>query len=56
MLAEGGALDLDELRAWCKERLATYKAPSLLRVVDDLPRNALGKVTKPPIVDSLRTG
>ncbi len=46
---EGRSLELDELRAWGKERLAPYKVPAALLVVDGLPRNALGKVTKPAV-------
>ncbi|HVS64005.1 MAG TPA: acyl-CoA synthetase [Thermoanaerobaculia bacterium] len=46
VLCDRGSLELDELREWSKQRLAPYKAPSLLRIVDRLPRNALGKVTK----------
>ena len=34
------------LNAWCRERLAGYKVPRYFQVVDELPRNALGKVTK----------
>lgn len=40
---------LEELRRWAKERLAPYKVPTRLRVVDRLPRNAVGKVTKPDV-------
>jgi malonyl-CoA/methylmalonyl-CoA synthetase len=49
VLADGATLDLEELRGWGKERLAPYKVPTLLRVIDALPRNALGKVTKPAV-------
>ena len=42
-------LELDELRAWCRQRLAKYKIPKLLRNVHALPRNAMGKVTKPDV-------
>ncbi|MGE3616227.1 MAG: acyl-CoA synthetase [Gemmatimonadales bacterium] len=35
-----------ELRAWLKERLAPYKVPRAFLTVTDLPRNAMGKVTK----------
>jgi malonyl-CoA/methylmalonyl-CoA synthetase len=48
-LKDGGALDLPSLRAWAKEFLAAYKLPSRLLVLDALPRNAMGKVTKPAI-------
>jgi malonyl-CoA/methylmalonyl-CoA synthetase len=46
VLAPGTALDLDALRTWAKERLAPYKVPRALRVVDALPRNPMGKVIK----------
>ena len=36
----------DDLRAWLKERLAPYKVPKDFVFIDDLPRNAMGKVTK----------
>ena len=42
---------LDELRAWGKERLASAKVPSRVVVLDELPRNALGKVTKPAVAE-----
>ncbi len=48
-LAPGSALELEELRAWGRERLASYKLPSRLVVVDALPRNPLGKVVKPEL-------
>ncbi|MCU1594197.1 MAG: Long-chain-fatty-acid--CoA ligase [Frankiales bacterium] len=31
---------------WCRERLANYKVPRYVEIVDSLPRNATGKVTK----------
>ena len=35
-----------EVIAYCKERLASYKAPAYVAFVDELPRNPLGKVLK----------
>jgi len=46
VIESGSKLTLDLLRSWTKERLASYKAPTLLLRLDDLPRNALGKVVK----------
>ncbi|MDP7204177.1 MAG: hypothetical protein QGH11_01305, partial [Pirellulaceae bacterium] len=42
-------LTLEGLRDWAKQRLAVYKVPSLLLLVDELPSNAMGKVQKPAI-------
>jgi acyl-CoA synthetase (AMP-forming)/AMP-acid ligase II len=44
--AECDAPSLDELRAWCRARLADYKAPDRMVVVDSLPRTAMLKVDK----------
>jgi malonyl-CoA/methylmalonyl-CoA synthetase len=38
--------DAEALRAWLKERVAPYKVPRAVFVLEDLPRNALGKVNK----------
>jgi acyl-CoA synthetase (AMP-forming)/AMP-acid ligase II len=44
--AGSAAPSIDELRDWARDRLAAYKLPRALVVVDALPRNALGKVVK----------
>lgn len=49
VLKEGQRLDLESLRAWARDRLAAHKLPSRLLLLDHLPRNAMGKVTKPAI-------
>jgi malonyl-CoA/methylmalonyl-CoA synthetase len=49
VLHPGASLDLPALRAFCKERIAPYKAPSLLAVLAALPKNAMGKVQKPAL-------
>jgi malonyl-CoA/methylmalonyl-CoA synthetase len=48
-LVPGATLTLGELRAWAKDRLAPYKVPAALAVLDTLPRNAMGKVVKPDV-------
>lgn len=48
-LVPGATLSLGELRLWAKERLAPYKVPAALAVVDALPRNSMGKVVKPDV-------
>jgi acyl-CoA synthetase (AMP-forming)/AMP-acid ligase II len=45
-LKEGQKLTLEELREFLKSRIADYKIPRLLEVVDALPMNVSGKVLK----------
>ena len=42
----------DELIALCRERLAGYKKPAAVVFVDELPRNAAGKVLKRQLRDT----
>jgi malonyl-CoA/methylmalonyl-CoA synthetase len=42
----GATLTLDDLKAFARDRLAVYKIPRALRLLDALPRNAMGKVQK----------
>jgi malonyl-CoA/methylmalonyl-CoA synthetase len=48
-LQPGATLELDALKEWAREQLAPYKVPRALRAVRSLPRNAMGKVTKPDV-------
>jgi malonyl-CoA/methylmalonyl-CoA synthetase len=55
-LRAGADLDLESLKHWARERLAPYKIPRALEVVPALPRNAMGKVTKPDVAALFRDG
>jgi malonyl-CoA/methylmalonyl-CoA synthetase len=55
VLNDGGTLDLPSLRTWARELLAAHKLPSRLLVLDMLPRNAMGKVTKPAVAALFRS-
>lgn len=43
---EGQSATAEELTAWCRTQMANYKVPRSFVVMDELPRNATGKVTK----------
>jgi long-chain acyl-CoA synthetase len=45
-LKPGSEADPDELRAFVKERVASYKYPRLVRIVDELPKGPTGKILK----------
>src|SRR5207248_8708953 len=49
----GCTRDPADIIAFCRERLASYKKPRHVIFVDALPRNALGKVQKPLLVEQL---
>src|SRR5262249_37712226 len=42
----GQTVDADALIPWCRERMANYKVPRYVAVIDALPLNASGKVLK----------
>jgi long-chain acyl-CoA synthetase len=46
VLRQGHRATADELRAWCRERLAPYKVPSRFEFRDDLPKTLIGKVLR----------
>jgi len=46
-------LDLKDLQAWSAERLPPYQLPTILRIIETIPRNTLGKVNKKSLVTQL---
>lgn len=46
-----GAVSVDELMAHCRSRLAPYKVPRQILRVENLPRNALGKIRKADLAE-----
>jgi long-chain acyl-CoA synthetase len=47
----GRALDVEELRGHCAAHLAKYKVPERIVVVETLPRNAMGKVSRTELTE-----
>ncbi|XP_030649763.1 malonate--CoA ligase ACSF3, mitochondrial [Chanos chanos] len=45
-LKKGRSLTLPELKAWAREYMAPYTIPTGLIVVEEMPRNQMGKVNK----------
>jgi fatty-acyl-CoA synthase len=45
-LHAGQTASEDEIRAWCRERLAHFKVPARIRFVDEFPMTVTGKLQK----------
>jgi acyl-CoA synthetase (AMP-forming)/AMP-acid ligase II len=56
VLSPDTELSLEDLKLHCKSKLATFKLPRRLEVIDELPRNAAGKVDKPALRSMLWNG
>jgi acyl-CoA synthetase (AMP-forming)/AMP-acid ligase II len=42
----GATIDVPEVLAWCRERIASFKCPKTIDVLPELPRNPTGKILK----------
>ena len=49
VMDDGHDLARESLRGWARDKLAPYKLPQVVRLVDSLPMNAMGKVVKPEV-------
>lgn len=56
VLNDGETLTLEALREWCRERISSYRIPRRLLTLEELPRNAMGKVTKPDVQELFEEG
>jgi malonyl-CoA/methylmalonyl-CoA synthetase len=46
VIAVDGELQINQLQDHCRERLARYQLPARFELVDELPRNTMGKILK----------
>ncbi|MBU6298046.1 MAG: AMP-binding protein [Alphaproteobacteria bacterium] len=46
LLRQTGATDVEELKRFCRERLAAYKCPKEFVIVPEFPRTSVGKIQK----------
>ena len=53
---DGASLSEDDIRSYVKENLANYKVPREVVFVDELPRNATGKVLKRELAEKVEEG
>jgi malonyl-CoA/methylmalonyl-CoA synthetase len=46
IISESNNIDLAELNTWMRTQMPAYKTPRQYKLITELPRNAMGKVTK----------
>jgi len=51
VLRDGSNITTEQLAAYCEERMADYKVPSVIRFYEDLPRTAAGGIDKKELVN-----
>ena len=37
---------IEEVQKWCSKRLSGYKIPRIIKIIKELPKNSMGKITK----------
>ena len=55
VLEEGKMASEEELIAYCRERLADYKSPKTIRVVESIPKGPTGKLLKRKLAQQFQT-
>jgi long-chain acyl-CoA synthetase len=50
VLKPGESADAEEIRAWCKERLASFKVPTQVEFRAELPKTMVGKILRRELV------
>ena len=48
-------LDEEAFKKWCSERLPKYSVPTVIKTIDKMPRNMMGKVNKKELIDKIHT-
>jgi len=51
VVREGQELSAEEVVAWCRDRLASYKVPREVAFIDALPRSGMNKILKRELID-----
>lgn len=50
-LAPGASLSSEDVLTYCRRKLPPFKAPKAVLFVDELPKNARGKIDRKALVD-----
>ncbi len=53
VLQEGATLDITDLKQWAQNQMPLYQIPTVLKLVECMPRNSMGKVNKKELLNDL---
>lgn len=53
VLKDGHTLSIDELRDWAEDKMIPYHIPKIRKILEEMPRNAMGKVNKKDLVKTV---
>lgn len=53
VLSGNKTITLEDLKSWASDKLPKYSIPSILKIVDTIPRNTMGKVNKKELIKTL---
>jgi long-chain acyl-CoA synthetase len=56
VLKPGESLSEEEVKAWCKERLAAFKVPTHIEFRKELPKTTVGKILRRELVRQEKEG
>ena len=48
------AIQTEEIQKWCSSYLSDYKIPRRVMILENLPKNSMGKITKPELKEILK--
>jgi long-chain acyl-CoA synthetase len=51
VLKEGATVTVEDIRSFCKEKLAPYKVPTFVEFRKELPKTQVGKVLRRTLID-----
>ncbi len=55
-LKENGCAKADEIIKFCKDKIAHYKCPKKVYIVDEIPKNTMGKVVLKKVKEMIKDG
>ena len=55
-LKHGQHATRDELQEFCRQRMAAYKYPRIIEIVEELPKNSSGKILRRALRDAFSAG